>query len=66
MTPQKDRNTIREIFNFREVFSYYFRKKAIGGKPDVNLRIMHWINKISIIIFILAVIILLVRNLILN
>jgi hypothetical protein len=65
MSHQKGKNTIREIFDFREVFSYYFRKKEKGQKPDINLRIMHWINRISIIIFILAVIILLVRNLIL-
>jgi hypothetical protein len=66
MTDQRGRNPIREIFNFKEVLSYYFRKKKKGKKPDINLRIMHLINKISIIIFIIALIILLVRNLILH
>ncbi|MGD9327354.1 MAG: hypothetical protein PVH48_00230 [Cyclobacteriaceae bacterium] len=66
MSHQKGKNTIREIFDFREVFSYYFRRKEKGKKPDINLRIMHWINRISIIIFILAVIILVMRNLILQ
>jgi len=66
MADQRKKNPIREIFNFNDVFSYFFRNKGNQKKPDFNLRIMHTINKISIIIFILALVILLFRNLILH
>lgn len=66
MTDHKGKNSIRGIFNFKDVLGYFFRKKKSQEKPEINLRIMHSINKISIIIFILALIILIVRNLVLH
>jgi len=66
MADQREKYSIRKIFDFKEVFAYFFRKKGNQKRPDINLRIMHSVNKISIIIFILALIILIVRNLILH
>ena len=50
-----------KYFDFSEVFKYYFRKKDPSRKSDFNLRLMHGINKVSMIMFILAVLIMLIR-----
>ncbi|MDA0196577.1 MAG: hypothetical protein O2887_16210 [Bacteroidetes bacterium] len=55
---------IREYFNFREVFTYFFRKQDPTNKPSINLRIMHGINKFSIIVFLIALIIWLIKRLV--
>ncbi len=49
-------NSVKEYFNFGEVFGYFFRKKDPNNKPNFNLRMMHGINKISIIVFLLGII----------
>jgi hypothetical protein len=51
-------------FNFKEVLTYYFRKKDPNKKPNINLRMMHGINKISMIMFLIAVIIIITRTII--
>jgi hypothetical protein len=61
MMNQKKKYSLKEFFDFREVFEYYFRGGKKRGKPDFNLRIMHGINKISIILFIIAIILLTIR-----
>lgn len=63
MNKNKKYNTSR-YFDFSEVIKYYFRKKDPNSKPDFNLRLMHGINKISIIMFIVAVMIMLIRYII--
>ncbi|XOV95213.1 MAG: DUF6728 family protein [Bacteroidota bacterium] len=49
------------FFNFKEVLGYYFRKKDPNRKPDINLRMMHGINKIAIIMFLVALIVIITR-----
>ena len=39
------------FFDFSEVLNYYFRKKDPNKRPNVNLRMMHGINKIAILMF---------------
>jgi len=46
----------RDYFGFGEVFGYFFRKKDPNRKPNFNLKVMHGINKISIIMFVIGVI----------
>ena len=53
---EKDKPEIKEYFNFGEVLGYFFRKKDPNRKPNFNLRMMHGINKISIIVFLLGMI----------
>ncbi|MAX23509.1 MAG: hypothetical protein CMJ19_03305 [Phycisphaeraceae bacterium] len=48
-------------FNLKEVLTYYFRKKDPNRPIDTNLKMMHGINKISIIMFLIAVIVMVVR-----
>ncbi|MBW7469227.1 hypothetical protein ABID22_003989 [Pontibacter aydingkolensis] len=42
---------MKGLFNFTEVATYFFRKKDPNRKSNFNLRTMHTINKISILMF---------------
>ncbi|MEM9340645.1 MAG: DUF6728 family protein [Bacteroidota bacterium] len=48
-------------FDFTEVLTYFFRKKDPNKKSNFNLRAMHTINKISILMFLFAVGVMIVR-----
>lgn len=50
----KEHNSFKDYFSLGEVFSYFFRKKDPHRKPDINLRMMHGVNKFSIIVFLLG------------
>jgi len=59
---KKSRLNIRELFSLGEVGNYFFRKKDPNRPVNVNIRVMHGINKISIIVFLLAVIYLVAKR----
>lgn len=50
----QDRNTFKDYFSIGEVFTYFFRKKDPNRKTNFNLKMMHGINKFSIIVFLLG------------
>ncbi len=52
----------KHYFQVGEVFGYFFRKKDPARKTNFNLRMMHGINKISILIFLAGVIYLIIKN----
>lgn len=59
-------NKIKEFFQMGEVGNYFFRvfrKPDPDQKSNFNLRMMHGINKISILVFLAAIIIMIVRRL---
>jgi len=50
-----------------EVGNYFFRvfrKQDASQKGNINLRMMHGINKISILVFLVAIIVMIVRRLV--
>jgi len=51
----------KDFFNVKDVFGYFFRKKT-NEKVDVNLKMMHVINRIAIIMFLVAMIIWIVKR----
>lgn len=53
----------REIFNLGPVFSYWFRRRDPNNRPNFNLRMMHGINKISMLMFLAALVFMVVRRL---
>jgi hypothetical protein len=53
------RSSFREFLSLGEVGGYFFRKKDPSRPSNLNIRMMHGINKISIAVFLLAVIYLL-------
>lgn len=59
---KKDFPETKDYFNFSEVLTYFFRKKDPNRKTNFNIKVMHGINKISIIVFLIAVIVLLLRH----
>lgn len=57
---------MKRYFQLGEVFAYFIRvfKKRDPNNPDsFNLRMMHGINRISIVMFLICVIVMIVRAL---
>ncbi|MGM0945984.1 MAG: DUF6728 family protein [Bacteroidota bacterium] len=55
-----DNNKVKEFFKLGEVGNYFirvFKKSDPNQKSNLNLRMMHGINKISIIVFLFAIIV---------
>ncbi|HLT75061.1 MAG TPA: DUF6728 family protein [Ohtaekwangia sp.] len=49
------RRTWKDFFSLGEVGGYFFRRKDPNRPSNINLRMMHGVNKISIVIFLLGV-----------
>jgi hypothetical protein len=50
-------NTLRQYFALMPVFTYFFRVFGKHETKNFNLRMMHGINKISILLFLFALIV---------
>ncbi len=48
-------------FDFGEVLRYFFRKKNPDSKPNFNLRVMHGINKLSILMFLAGLLYMMIK-----
>lgn len=57
-----EKKRIKQFFSLGEVGGYFFRKKDPSRYSDVNIRMMHGINKISIIVFLLGIIYLILKK----
>ncbi|MFM7193492.1 MAG: DUF6728 family protein [Bacteroidota bacterium] len=55
---------MREFFSLGEVGGYFFRKHDPQRPSNINIRMMHGVNRISITIFLAAVIYLVARHLV--
>jgi len=51
----------KDFFGLGDVLGYYFRKKDPNRPTNTNLKIMHGINKISIIMFLIAALVMAYR-----
>jgi hypothetical protein len=51
----KKKNSLRQFFSLGEVGGYFFRKKDPNRPNNINIRMMHGVNKISIIVFLAGV-----------
>jgi len=56
-------NGWKEFFTLGEAGAYFFRKKDPSRPSNINIKMMHGINKISIIIFLLGVIYIIIKRL---
>ncbi|MEM6361844.1 MAG: DUF6728 family protein [Bacteroidota bacterium] len=59
----REKNTLKDYFSLGEVFGYFFRKKDPNRPSNFNIRSMHVINKISMLMFLIGVIYLIAKNL---
>jgi len=60
-----DNNKVKGFFNMGEFGNYFlrvFQKPDPNQKSNYNLRMMHGINKISIVVFLLAIIFWIVKR----
>jgi len=53
---------MKSLFDFSEVAMYFFRKKDPNRKTNFNLRSMHFINKLSMFMFLVALCIIIFRH----
>lgn len=53
----------KQFFTLGEVGGYFFRKKDPSRPTNINLRMMHGVNKISIVVFLLGVLYLVLKRL---
>ncbi len=63
-TGERKKLSVREFLSLGEVGGYFFRKKDPSRPLNFNIRMMHGINKISIAVFLLAVLYLILKRLI--
>jgi hypothetical protein len=57
---------MKKYFELGEVFSYFirvFKKRDPNAPNSFNLRVMHGINRISIVMFVFCVIVMIIRAL---
>jgi hypothetical protein len=60
---EKKKLSFREFLSLGEVGGYFFRKKDPNRPSNINIKMMHGINKISIAIFLMAVLYLVLKRL---
>lgn len=62
-TEEKERVklTTKEAFDFGPLLGYFFRKKDPNRPTNFNLRMMHGVNKISILMFLVALTVIIAR-----
>ena len=52
---------MKDFFSLGEVFGYFFRKNDPNRPNNFNIRAMHTINKISMVMFLIGVIFFVVK-----
>ena len=57
------RLSFKDFFSLGEVGGYFFRKKDPNRPSNINIKMMHGVNKISIVIFLIGVLYLVLKRL---
>lgn len=52
---------LKKYFEVGPVFTYFFRKKDPSKPKNFNLKVMHGINKLSILMFLAALLLIVLR-----
>jgi hypothetical protein len=61
--PDKGKGFLREFFKLGEVGNYFFRRKDAKRPSNINIKMMHGINRLAIFIFIIGVMYLILKRL---
>ena len=59
---EKKQNRLRDFFKMGEVGGYFFRKKDPSRPSNINIRMMHGVNRIAIAVFLAGLIFWLVKR----
>jgi hypothetical protein len=59
---ERKKLSVREFLSLGEVGGYFFRKKDPSRPMNINIKMMHGINKISIVVFLLGVLYLILKR----
>jgi hypothetical protein len=59
---ERKSNKFKDFFKMGEVGGYFFRGKDPSRPNNINIRMMHGINKISIVIFLLGVLFIILKR----
>ena len=51
----------KNLFNFGPLLGYYFRKHDPNRKNNFNMKTMHFINKLSLAMFLVCLVVMLFR-----
>ena len=62
---EKKKLTLKTFFGLGEVAGYFFRKKDPSRPTNIDLKMMHGVNKISILVFLAGVAYLLIKKFVL-
>jgi hypothetical protein len=57
----KAKISVKEFFTLGEVFGYFFRKPDPNRPSNFNIKVMHGINKISILMFLVGLVFFLIK-----
>jgi len=60
---QPSKNTLKDYFQLGEVTGYFFRRKDPNRPTNFNIKVMHGINRISLLIFLAAILVYLLKRL---
>jgi len=52
---------LKKYFDLGPVFGYFFRKKDASRVSNINLKMMHGVNKLSMLIFLVCVLVMIYR-----
>jgi hypothetical protein len=58
---EKDKKSVAYYFDFKQVLNYYFRKKDPNRPTNINLKMMHGVNKITILMFLFCLVVMITR-----
>ena len=60
---ENKKGKVRQFFTLGEVGEYFFRRKNSDRPSNINIKMMHGINKIAIVVFLLGVLYLILKRL---
>ncbi len=59
---EKKKLTFKDFFSMGEVGAYFFRKKNTDRPSNINLKMMHGVNRLAIIIFLIGMIYFIIKR----
>ena len=62
---QKKKMTLKDFFSLGEVGAYFFRRKNSDRPSNINIKMMHGVNRLAIIMFLIGIIYFVIKRFVL-